>query len=259
MPRRLLVALAVMSTAWFFVAAALLGVLLFPIARLFAWTTERHRRWCTLFLHKAYPTFLFWLRLAGLIRAQRTELPPEVPRDGAYLLIANHPTLLDVIYLLSWYRRLTCVVKAAWYRSFVFGPMLRSTHYIPGPGLSGDETRGETPALDRMVAHLEAGHPLLVFPEGTRSKADRLHRFRRGPFEAAVRAKVPIVPLYMHVPEPGLTRERTFPDRPMRYESEFLPVTDTAEHGASSEELRRRYQRLYEERFAELEAERVSA
>lgn len=257
MRRRLNVALAAMSIAWFFLAGLVLGVVVFPVVRLLAWNKERHRRWCTTFLYKVYPFFLFWLRLSDLIHAKRSELPAEVSHGGAYLLIANHPTLMDVVYLLSWYRGLTCVVKAAWYRSLMFGPMLRATHYIPGAGLEGDEERGETPALDRMVAQLEAGHPLVVFPEGTRSKRDKMHRFHRGPFEAAVRAKVPIVPLFMHVPEPGLTREQPFPDRPMHFGSEFLAVTDTAADEATSEELRRRYQRLYHARFAELVSEKV--
>ena len=48
-----------------------------------------------------------------------------------------------------------------------------------------------------MVQHLESGHPLLVFQEGTRSLPGRLRRFRRGAVEAAVRAKVSIVALLL--------------------------------------------------------------
>ena len=48
-----------------------------------------------------------------------------------------------------------------------------------------------TQALDRLAQSM----PMLVFPEGTRSPAGGLRRFRRGPFEIACRANVPVVPV----------------------------------------------------------------
>jgi 1-acyl-sn-glycerol-3-phosphate acyltransferase len=59
--------------------------------------------------------------------------------------------------------------------------------------------------LESMSAHLRAGFPLLVFPEGHRSLPDRLRRFRRGAVYAAARANVPIVLLYVWLDRPYLT------------------------------------------------------
>jgi 1-acyl-sn-glycerol-3-phosphate acyltransferase len=49
--------------------------------------------------------------------------------------------------------------------------------------------------VDEALKTLERGISLLVFPEGTRSPAGRLQRFKHGVFVLALRAGVPIVPI----------------------------------------------------------------
>ena len=43
----------------------------------------------------------------------------------AFVLIANHPTLIDVVILSSLYPRLCCVAKPALFRNPLVGPLLR--------------------------------------------------------------------------------------------------------------------------------------
>ncbi|NOY92743.1 MAG: 1-acyl-sn-glycerol-3-phosphate acyltransferase [Deltaproteobacteria bacterium] len=224
MKQRLRLLLAFFSFFQFFMAGVLLGVVAFPLLRLFVWRRSRYARLASRFLGFIYPSFLFWMRLAGLIRYQRPPLPDFVPDAGAYVLVSNHPTLIDVVFLLGWVPRLSTTVKVAWLRSLIFGPLLRAADYVPGPGMKGDE--GGTPALDRMVAKLEQGQPLVVFPEGTRSPSFGLGRFHRGAFEAAVRAGVPILPLYIDARPPGLNKQRFVPDEPIRFEFSWLGVLE---------------------------------
>jgi len=56
---------------------------------------------------------------------------------------------------------------------------------------SGRPKRRET--IERFDHVLRAGKPLLVFPEGTRSRDGALRTFKMGAFHAAVRAGVPVV------------------------------------------------------------------
>lgn len=255
MPLWLRRALTVFSFFQFFTAGVVLGAVVFPLLRLVAWRRERHRTLCTRLLHRAYPFFLWWMRFAGLIDYRHIALPPDVPRDRAYVLIANHPTLIDTLFLLAWFDDLTCVVKASWWRSPLLGWLMRSTQYVPGPGLAGDDA-SDTPVLDRMVDHLRRGWPLLVFPEGTRAPPDGLLRFRRGAFEAAVRAGVPVVPLFIGVDEPGLTKGIPLQRKKMRFTFDWLPWTDGAAEGADPRALCDRYARLYAERHARFLADR---
>jgi 1-acyl-sn-glycerol-3-phosphate acyltransferase len=227
MPRFFRILLTGWSFFLFFLGSPLIGMVLLPVLRLFAKGREDHRRRCTRLIQRAMRFFAGWLRFAGLI-----EPPPEIPRlngvspGQSYVLITNHPSLIDIFFLLGMFDGLTCVTKRSWYRSIVLGPLLRQTHYLPGPG-SWDE--GDT--FQVMVEHLEQGHPLLVFPEGTRSLPDRMHRFRRGAVEAAIRARVPIVAFFVSIDRPFLMKGVPFwkvPSDTARYSMECLDVIDTS-------------------------------
>jgi 1-acyl-sn-glycerol-3-phosphate acyltransferase len=115
--------------------------------------------------------------------------------------------------------------------------------------------------LGAMVEHLEGGHPLLVFPEGTRSTQDRMHRFRRGAVEAAVRAKVPLVALFVSIDRPFLMKGVPFwkvPSDMARYSIERLEVIDTSALDASdAKQLNADLQARFHARFARMIAERA--
>ncbi len=252
----------------FFGGAPFIALLFFPVIFLVTWNREKFRNTCTYFLHRAYPTFVFWMRFVGLIAFKRITLPADLPRDRAYMLIANHPTIIDVIFCLSWFRGLTTTVKASHVRGMFFGPLVRSANYVPGPGMPGDEIlagldgeeRLPRPVM-RMVEHLKNGHPLVVFPEGTRSPADKIGRFQRGPFEAAVEAKAILLPLFIGVDNPGLTKEKPITYDLMTYTFEWMPWIDCANmpEGTDGRTLRNRYDAIYRERWAAFIAARDAA
>lgn len=266
MPRAIRIALTGLSFLIFFLGSALIGLVLFPLLFVAAgFDLRRHRDRCTRLVGWGYGTFLFWMRLAGLIEWGPPVHPPPELRDRAYVLVANHPSLIDVLFLLHWFRpRLTSLVKAAWYRSLFFGPLLRSTHYLPGASAEELDAAiahdGEAPVVRRMTAHLRAGHPIVVFPEGTRSAAGGLRPFKRGAFEAAVAAGVPIVRVFIAVDRPMLMKGVPFwhvPPRRARWDFELLPTVDTA--GRTGRALRNALQADYEARFAEYVACRDAA
>jgi 1-acyl-sn-glycerol-3-phosphate acyltransferase len=259
MPRWLRIALTGWSFFLFFVGSPFLAVVVFPVMRLFARGAEDHRARVTRFVHRAMGVFWRWMELAGLVHGPRgVALPPGIDGARPYVMIANHPSLIDVILLIAQFERLTCVVKGALYRS-PLAPLLRQTDYLPGPG-SGQEESDDM--LNAMLAHVERGHALLVFPEGTRSAAARLQRFRRGAIELAVRARVPLVCAYVELDRPFLMKGVPFwevPRNTARYALEWLEVVrcDEGEHDARA--LQQRIASRYQERFARTLASRGEA
>lgn len=247
--------IAVLTFGMFFTSGILLGTIFVPLMRLLIWNGERRRAAVTRFLQFLYPIFCWWMRFAGLIDYRRFEYPKDWPVDGPYMLLANHPTLIDTLFMLAWLPRLTSVVKGSWYDRLVLRWLMRSTNYIPGPGYEGDEDR-ETPVFDRMVAHMRAGFPLLVFPEGTRAPPDEMLRFRRGTFEAAIAAKVPILPVFIGVDNPGLTKGIPLVEKRMTYTFEPMPWTDTRTGDHDARELCARYAEMYQQRHRRYLADR---
>ncbi len=125
----------------------------------------------------------------------------EAPSDGAAVLVANHPTLLDVTAILARIPHACCVVKSSLIASPLVGRLLRACgHVAAGDG----SLMGGVGVLDAVCARLQEGFPVLVFPEGTRSPLGGMHRFRRGAFEIAKRAGAPVVPLFLRCDPPAL-------------------------------------------------------
>jgi 1-acyl-sn-glycerol-3-phosphate acyltransferase len=265
-PKLLRILLSGSAFAAFFFTAAVLGRVLLPILVRLPGTPERRRARRERLLLLSYRSFIGYMRALRLIQFTRPTLPADLPAPGqAYLLIANHPSLIDVLILTSLLPGLTSVAKASWFRSWLMRPLLEYGGYIPGADdralAEGGEVEAteDSPVLERMVAQLRAGHPLLVFPEASRSHERSLRRFRRGAIEAAIRAEVPIVPAFISVVPPMLMKHQAWYDVPARggrYVVEFLPVVPTAGRGLDSRAVTRELRAGFEGHHARMLAER---
>ncbi|MEX5669565.1 lysophospholipid acyltransferase family protein, partial [Pseudomonas neuropathica] len=72
------------------------------------------------------------------------------------MIIANHPSLIDVVFLIGLVRHANCVVKQSlWENPFTRDP-LRRTEYI-----SND---GSMDMLDAAADALKSGQTLIIFP-----------------------------------------------------------------------------------------------
>ncbi len=245
LPRRLLGITIFVS---FFLVSSLLCLLALPrllFGRPGPWAQRRYRRALNLGFHR----FMAMLRAFRLIDFSLPERRLDHPR-GAFLVIANHPTLIDVALLLSACPEAVCLVKSDWYRSPFLRPLLLLGDHIPGstpeefmPG--SDST---APVVERIEQKLREGVPVVVFPEGTRSPRRGLRRFRRGALEAARRAGVPIVQIFLDVDRPFLMKGQPLwqlPTERVRYRFEWLGHVEpspSCDSHALATELRRRYQ-----------------
>lgn len=272
MPKFLRILLTGSAFLAFFVFGGILGRIALPLLRVLPGTPERKRARRERFLFRAYGVFAWYMRALRLVLYTRPPLPEGLPGPGkAYVVIANHPSLVDVMILLATLPGLTSLAKASWYRSWLIRPLLHGAGHIPGPQVAlaqggdgeGDEASedGGSPVLGRMVEHLRAGHPLLIFPEGSRSHERSMRRFRRGAIEAAIRAGVPIVPAFISVMPPMLMKHQPWyevPPRGGRYTVEFFPIIETAgrdiDARALNRELRARYQQRFEQMLRERDA-----
>lgn len=238
--------------AMFFLGSLMLGLVFCPVLWLLTLgRKEKVRDLATAFIGKGYGSFILCIRIMGLIRVDAGELKPPPELEGRpYVLVANHPTLLDVTFFLNRFPGLTCVVKKSWYDFFFFGTLLRSTHYLPNADVDDDGLG--THVLDRMVAHVKGGHPLAMFPEGTRSLATSLHRFKRGAFELAERAGVPLVMVFVDIDRPFLMKNVPFwktASGRAHYRFRILEVVEPSAAGDQGLQRRNDAQRKYEAAF----------
>lgn len=174
----------------------------------------RRRRAARWFLHRGFGLFVGLMRGMGLIRYQGENL--DRLREPGQIIIANHPSLIDVVFLISFLPGADCVVKEELLRNPFTRGALRAAGY-----LSNDSS--ET-LLDVGVDRLRAGHSVILFPEGTRSVPDQPLHFQRGCANLALYAGAPIRPVEIRCVPPGLTKAQPWYRIPPRRLEFFFRV-----------------------------------
>ena len=136
------------------------------------------------------------------------------------LVIANHPTLIDVVILIGLMERANCVVKQALYSNpFIRGPVKGAGYIV---------NSGSKKFIDDCVSRLNTKNApsLLIFPEGTRTeKGECLNEFQRGAANIALRANVPIRPIKITCTPTTLTKNEKWyhiPSEPFHVRIEVL-------------------------------------
>ena len=199
LPRRLDHAWRVFGTGLSFVAfglgGLLLGVLVMPVLLLMRDPVARRRR-ARRVVQVAFASHLRLMRGLGVMTYE-IEGGERLQRDGL-LVLANHPTLIDVVCLISLLPNADCVVKrAVACNPFMRGPV-RAAGYI-----ANDDGAG---LVDDCVAAVRAGGTLVIFPEGTRSVPGQPPRLQRGAANIAVRGRLDITPVRITCSPPTLTK-----------------------------------------------------
>jgi 1-acyl-sn-glycerol-3-phosphate acyltransferase len=132
--------------------------------------------------------YLAMLRASGVMRLDLGAL--DALRAERSLIVApNHPSLLDAVLVISRLPDIACIMKAEIWDSPVLGGGARLAGYI----------RNDSPAdmVRLATGELLAGQRLLVFPEGTRTRAGTLNEFRGGFALIAKRSGAPVQTVFI--------------------------------------------------------------
>jgi cytidylate kinase len=119
----------------------------------------------------------------------------QIPREGPVIFAANHISNADPVVIGAWLvphlgRRLHWLAKREIFDWPVIGWMARNGGIHPV-----DRTGADVEAFRLARRILDDGHPLFVFPEGTRSPDGVLQEARDGVATLALRTGAPIVPI----------------------------------------------------------------
>ena len=184
-PRRLWVRLprsvvALLFFLAFGVGGLVLGCILFPPLMLF-----RARRAMRALVRACYCLFVWAARMTGMIRVV---LSPEDRARFASMrgrvVVASHPSLIDVVILLAYLPNATAVAKAAAGRNFFYSRVVNAAFLV------NDDPRR---VLDEAKELLSRGGNLVIFPEGTRTPVDApRHKLYRGAAQIALHAGAPV-------------------------------------------------------------------
>jgi len=148
-----------------------------------------------------HATFRFFVGFLVCMRVIELEVRgANLLRDRrGVMIIANHPSLLDVVILMSLMSEAQCVVKSKLWRSPFLGGVVRAAGYIRNDG-------EPEKLLSDCVSALRAGQNLVIFPEGSRTVPGNRPEFSRGYAHVALRAEADIVPIAIYCKPTTLTK-----------------------------------------------------
>jgi len=144
------------------------------------------------------------IAFAGRVVMEGEDNIPPHSLDGcqppAPVFIANHSSVLDVTSLYVPLRRFKWVMK-------------QSVKFIPGPGnictLAGhiflqrrggkNADKSKSSLFTKSDQTIQAGIPMILFPQGTRRMGERLP-FKIGAFKIAMDNRAMVVPMSIHIP-----------------------------------------------------------
>ena len=115
-----------------------------------------------------------------------------LPSEAAAVYVANHQSFLDIYSMFHLNRSFKYISKLSNFVIPIIGWSMFLTGHVP---LQRMDRKSQVKCLKQCVELLKEGSPLIFFPEGTRSKDQKLQPFKKGAFAVAVKAGVPVVPV----------------------------------------------------------------
>ena len=128
----------------------------------------------------------------------KVENAEKLPKEGQYLLVSNHRTIIDppIIEIVLEDTKIfgLWVSKKELYNSFFFGLFVRNA----GSVLLDREKSQMSGFFSDIKKGVKEGSSIFIFPEGTRNKTDApLTPFKEGSRIIALKNRLPMLPVYI--------------------------------------------------------------
>lgn len=169
-------------------------------------TQMKARRW----VGKIWAFFVRYTQWAGVLEVEYKGFE-RLGRPGQ-LIVANHPSLLDVVLIISKESRLNCIVK----QDLLNNPILVAP--ILASGFLPNTESEEMLEKSHQILQQEA---LLLFPEGTRTGWDGVVKLHRGAVSIGLRSAKVITPIIIKMTPQNFKKGQPWykiPAHKIRYE-----------------------------------------
>jgi 1-acyl-sn-glycerol-3-phosphate acyltransferase len=192
--------------ACFGIGAILLSLIWTPLVSFVVRDAQRRARLLRGTIRRSFRAFVGLMNACGVLDY---EVHGAARLCGsAALVVASHPTLIDVVFLIAAIPNGVCIVKQRLLDGLPFGPLLRAAGYIGNADPEG--------SLDGCLKRLAEGVSVVVFPEGSRNPDPRTAKLRRGVAHLIMRSGVAPVPVQIRCDPPTLGHAHHYYEIPAR-------------------------------------------
>ena len=192
-----------LGTALGFTTFGLGGVFLtlfvFPVISLKYGNSDKSKQLSRQLIHKSFRLFIKMISVLGLFDFNIEQAERALSMKKGNVIIANHPSLIDVVVLIAILPHADCIVKKALWNNFFLKGVVRSAGYI-----KNDENIEAL--MQACNKSLESGYSLIIFPEGTRTQNNEAIKLHRGASNIALRCNANMIPVTIHCHPSTLTK-----------------------------------------------------
>ena len=172
---------------FFGVGAVFLAIFIFPFIRLFHPNKENFGIHARAYVSHTFRFFLNFLRVMGGSR-QKTDNRTAYRNISGKVIIANHPSILDFVYIMSLVPNSTCIVRGSLTKTPLAGVIKQA--YITNTTDFDDLCR-----ICRKV--IEEGSNVIIFPEGTRTPRHGRNSYKKGAARIALFSGCNVQPIFI--------------------------------------------------------------
>lgn len=116
----------------------------------------------------------------------------NIPEESC-LFVANHQGAIDIPLIMAYANKIVgFIAKKEILKLKFISSWMKEIHCV---FMDRSNIRESVKSINEGVEELKAGHSLVIFPEGTRSKGPVLGEFKKGSMKLATKSGVPIVPV----------------------------------------------------------------
>jgi 1-acyl-sn-glycerol-3-phosphate acyltransferase len=117
----------------------------------------------------------------------------NIPADIPVLFVGNHQGNFDIpVYMAYINRPFGFIAKIEIKKYPIISKWMKCMKCI---FMDRQNIRQEVRAINEGIRYLKQGQSLVIFPEGTRSRGDKMGDFKAGSFKLAVKSCVPVIPV----------------------------------------------------------------
>lgn len=145
----------------------------------------------------AYAHFITGSWARNMIRAAGGKITlkgaDNFPEDGRCCIIANHQGAFDIPLVIGYMPKTIGFIAKKELRYIpVLSTWMKAIHCI---FIDRSNRRAAAESVEQAVAQIRNGHPIVIFPEGTRSRSNDMGPFKSGSLKVPIRSDALIVPV----------------------------------------------------------------
>jgi 1-acyl-sn-glycerol-3-phosphate acyltransferase len=172
----------------FGLSTLILGIIVFPVMCLVFHPRERFKKYGRRFVSGFFRFFVSLMHFIGIVNLE-TDNRENYRHLSSKIIVANHPSILDVVMLISLIPNADCIVNTDLNRNFIVKGVVRQIYILNSLDLDD--------ILQACAESLKQGNCLIIFPEGTRTPRYGKAILKKGAARVSLYSGCNILPVHI--------------------------------------------------------------